>query len=143
VADEKRRTSCVGSDRVSEPAGSDHCTPLPPHRGPPGSTAPLPAPCSRRRRSGGWGCLNVTCIQCKNGKSVSTINSAQPTMAHHPRMTRIQTRISHVHPTASIHQRGMLLRLCVCGVLRASAPPAMLSSGSSPQKDILRYPHLS
>jgi hypothetical protein len=33
------------------------------------------------------------------------------------RMTRIQTRISHVHPTASIHQRGTLLRLCYCGVL--------------------------
>ena len=41
------------------------------------------------------------------------------------RMTRIQTRISHVHPTASIHQRGTLLRLCYCGVLRAGAPPAM------------------
>ena len=35
------------------------------------------------------------------------------------RMTRIQTRISHVRPTASIHQRGTLLRLCCCGVLRA------------------------
>ena len=31
-----------------------------------------------------------------------------------------------VHPTASIHQRGTLLRLCDCGVLRAGAPPAML-----------------
>jgi hypothetical protein len=41
------------------------------------------------------------------------------------RMTRIQTRISHVHPTASIHQRGTLLRLCYCGMLRAGAPPAM------------------
>ena len=41
-------------------------------------------------------------------------------------MTRIQTRISHVHPTASIHQRGTLLRLCYCGVLRAGALPAML-----------------
>ena len=40
-------------------------------------------------------------------------------------MTRIQTRISHVHPTASIHQRGTLLRLRYCGVLRAGAPPAM------------------
>jgi hypothetical protein len=37
------------------------------------------------------------------------------------RMTRIQTRISHVHPTASIHQRRTLL-----GVLRAGAPQAML-----------------
>jgi hypothetical protein len=41
-------------------------------------------------------------------------------------MTRIQTQISHVHPTASIHQRGTLLRLCCCGVLRAGAPRAML-----------------
>jgi hypothetical protein len=41
------------------------------------------------------------------------------------RMTRIQTRISHVHPTASIHQRSTRLRLCYCGVLRTGAPPAM------------------
>ena len=42
------------------------------------------------------------------------------------RMTRIQTRISHVQPTASIHQRGTLLRLCYCRVLRAGKTPAML-----------------
>ncbi len=41
-------------------------------------------------------------------------------------MTRIQTRISHVRPTPSIHQRGTLLRLGYCGVLRAGATPAML-----------------
>ena len=41
-------------------------------------------------------------------------------------MTRIQTRILHVYPTASIHQRGTLLRLCYCGVLRAGTPPTML-----------------
>ena len=29
-----------------------------------------------------WGCLNVTCVQCENGKSISPIDSAQPTMAH-------------------------------------------------------------
>ena len=28
------------------------------------------------------GCLKVTCVQCENGKSISTIDSAQPTMAH-------------------------------------------------------------
>jgi hypothetical protein len=44
------------------------------------------------------------------------------------RMTWIQTRISHVHPTAIIHQRGTLHLLCYCGVLRASAPQAMLWS---------------
>ena len=27
------------------------------------------------------GCLNVTCVQCENGKSISPIDSAQPTMA--------------------------------------------------------------
>ncbi len=27
-------------------------------------------------------CLNVTCVQCKNGKSIGPIDSAQPTMAH-------------------------------------------------------------
>ena len=40
-------------------------------------------------------------------------------------ITWIQTRISHVHPTANIHQRGTLLRLCYCGVLRAGALSAM------------------
>ncbi len=53
--------------------------------------------------------------------------SAQLIVPSRPwRMTRIQTRISHVHTTASIHQRGALLLLCYCGVLRAGAPPAML-----------------
>jgi hypothetical protein len=41
------------------------------------------------------------------------------------RMPRIQTQISHVHPAASIHQRGTLLLLCYCGVLRAGVPQAM------------------
>jgi hypothetical protein len=35
-------------------------------------------------------------------------------------MTRIQTRISHVHLTASIHQRGTLLRLCYRGAMDGS-----------------------
>ena len=52
--------------------------------------------------------------------------SAQSIVPSRPwRMTRIQTRISHVYPAASIHQRGTLLRLCYCGVLRAGAPPAV------------------
>jgi hypothetical protein len=67
-------------------------------------------------------CLNVTCVQCENGKSTAQLTV--PSRLWH--MTRIQTRISHVHKTASIHQRGTLLRLCYCGVLRAGAPPAML-----------------
>ncbi len=53
--------------------------------------------------------------------------SAQSIVPSRPwRMTRIQTRISHVHPTTSIHQRGTLLRACYFVVLRAGAPPAML-----------------
>ncbi len=53
--------------------------------------------------------------------------SAQSIVPSRPwRMPRIQTRISHVHPTASIHQPGTLLRLGCCGVLRAGAPHAML-----------------
>jgi hypothetical protein len=32
----------------------------------------------------------------------------------------------HVHPTAIIHHRGTLLRVCYSGVLRAGVPPAML-----------------
>ncbi len=57
--------------------------------------------------------------------------SAQLIVPSRPRhMARIQTRISHVDPTrtASIHpsQRGTLLRLCYCQVLRARSPPAML-----------------
>jgi hypothetical protein len=54
--------------------------------------------------------------------------SAQLIVPSRPwRMTRIQTRISHVHPTASIHQRGTLLRLCYCGVLCAGALPVWLT----------------
>ena len=53
--------------------------------------------------------------------------SAQLIVPSRPwRMTLIQPRISHVHPTASIHQRGTLLRLCYCGALRACVPPAIL-----------------
>ena len=53
--------------------------------------------------------------------------SAQLIVPSRPwRMTRIQTRISHVHPTASIHQRKKVLRLGYCGVVRAGASPAML-----------------
>jgi hypothetical protein len=33
-------------------------------------------------RVAGPKCVNVTCVQCENGKPVSPIDSAQPTMAH-------------------------------------------------------------
>ncbi len=53
--------------------------------------------------------------------------SAQSIVPSRPwRMTQIQTRISHVHLTASIHQRRTLLLLCYCGMLCAGALPAML-----------------
>ncbi len=65
-------------------------------------------------------CLNV---KASNVRMASL--SAQMMVPGRPwRMTRIQTRIWHVHPTASYHQRGMLLRLGYCGVLRAGVPPA-------------------
>ncbi len=39
------------------------------------------------------GCLNVTCVQCENGKSISQIDSAQPTMANGYRLgSRASTR---------------------------------------------------
>ncbi len=37
---------------------------------------------STQRRPPPLHCLNVTCVQCENGKSISPIYSAQPTMAH-------------------------------------------------------------
>jgi hypothetical protein len=67
-------------------------------------------------------------LMFERASNVRTANlSAQLTVPSRPwRMTRIQIRISQLYPTASIHQRGTLLRLCYCGVLRAGAPPAML-----------------
>ncbi len=67
----------------------------------------------------------MTCVQWENGKSVSTIDSAQATMAHDAD-TDSDLADSHVHPTASIHRRSTRLRLCYCGVLRASSTTAML-----------------
>jgi hypothetical protein len=67
-------------------------------------------------------CLNVTvtCVQCENSKSISLIDSAQPTMAHDTDTDSDLARPSDgKHPSA-------LLRLGYCGVLRAGAPPAML-----------------
>jgi hypothetical protein len=59
----------------------------------------------------------MTRMQTRNGLSAQLIVPIRL-----QRMTRIQTRISHVHPTAIIiHQRGTLLRVCYFG-----APPAML-----------------
>jgi hypothetical protein len=69
--------------------GSYHSIPLTPR-----ALAPAPLPCAHRgtTRSVACGrvcaraiailCLNVTCVQCENGKSISPIDSDQPTMAH-------------------------------------------------------------
>ena len=57
------------------------------------------------------GCLNVTCIQCENGKSISTIDSAQPTMAHDADTDSDLARPTDgKHPSARIATPAMLLR---------------------------------
>jgi hypothetical protein len=127
------------------PRPLDHCLPVRRRIGPPRPRArarpcPRPSGCSRRdgaardgdeglgrgrgevRGGEGEGCFNVTCVQCENGKSISPIDSAQPTMAH----DADTDSDLHLHPTASIHQRCMILLLCYCGVLRAGAPPAIM-----------------
>jgi hypothetical protein len=54
-----------------------------------GSVRPLHGPGRQRSRASAGQqdrpegeCLNVTCVQCENGRSISTIDSAQPIMAH-------------------------------------------------------------
>ncbi len=59
-------------------------------------------------RSGG--CLNVTCVQCENGKSISPIDSAQPTMAHDADTDSDLTRPPDCkHPSARHATLAMLL----------------------------------
>jgi hypothetical protein len=56
------------------------------------------------------GCLNVTCVQCENGKSISTIDSAQATMAHDADTDSDLARPSDSkHPTAQHETPAMLL----------------------------------
>jgi hypothetical protein len=62
-----------------------------------GSAEPTHCSCCRL-------CLNVTCVQCENGKSVSPIDSAQPTMAH-----GADTDSDLARPPDG------LLQLCYCG----------------------------
>jgi hypothetical protein len=57
------------------------------------------------------GCLNVTCVQCENGKSISTIDSAQPTMAHDADTDSDLARPPDgKHPSARHATPAMLLR---------------------------------
>jgi hypothetical protein len=74
------------------------------------------------------GCLNVTCVQCENGKSISPIDSTQPTMAHDADTDSDLARPPDgKHPSARHATPAMLLqsatrRLCYCGVLRVKYP---------------------
>jgi hypothetical protein len=57
------------------------------------------------------GCLNVTCVQCENGKSISPIDSAQPTMAHDADTDSDLVRPPDgKHPSALLATPAMLLR---------------------------------
>jgi hypothetical protein len=57
------------------------------------------------------GCLNVTCIQCENGKSISPIDSAQPTMAHDADTDSDLARpLDGKHPSARNATPAMILR---------------------------------
>jgi hypothetical protein len=56
-------------------------------------------------------CLNVTCVQCENGKSISAIDSAQATMAHDADTDSDLARPSDgKHPSAQHDTPAMLLR---------------------------------
>jgi hypothetical protein len=57
-------------------------------------------------------CLNVTCVQCENGKSISPIDSAQPTMAHDADTDSDLARPPDgKHPSARHATSAMLLRI--------------------------------
>ncbi len=57
------------------------------------------------------GCLNVTCVQCENDKSISPIDSAQPTMAHDADTDSDLARPPDgKHPSARNATPAMLLR---------------------------------
>ncbi len=57
------------------------------------------------------GCLNVTCVLCENGKSISPIDSAQPTMAHDADTGSDPARPPDgKHPSARNATPAMLLR---------------------------------
>jgi hypothetical protein len=59
----------------------------------------------------GRSCLNVTCVQCENGKSISPSDSAQPTMAHVADTDSDLARPSDgKHPSAQHETPSMLLR---------------------------------
>jgi hypothetical protein len=56
-------------------------------------------------------CLNVTCVKCENGKSISPTDSAQPTMAHDEDTDSDLARPPDgKHPSARHATPAMLLR---------------------------------
>ncbi len=65
----------------------------------------------RPGRIEGGECMNVTCVQCENGKSISPIDSAQPTMAHAADTDSDLARPPDgTHPSARHATPAMLLR---------------------------------
>ena len=57
------------------------------------------------------GYLNVICVQCENGKSISSIDSAQPTMAHDADTdSDLACPPDGKHPSARHATPAMLLR---------------------------------
>jgi hypothetical protein len=74
-------------------------------------------------------CLKVTCVQCENGESISTIDSAQPTMAHDADTDSDPARPSDgKHPSARHATPDMLLRSTT---RRRTAGHVMAHSGPS------------
>jgi hypothetical protein len=74
-------------------------------------------------------CLNVTCVQCENGKSISTIDSAQESMAHDADTDSDLARPSDGrHPSAQHETPAMLLRSTV---RRLNAGHVVAHSGPS------------
>ncbi len=62
------------------------------------------------------GCLNVTCVQGENGKSISPIDSAQPSMAHDADTDSDPARPTDgKHPSARNATPAMLLRSAARG----------------------------
>ncbi len=75
------------------------------------------------------GCLNVTCVQCENGKSISTIDSAQATMAQDADTDSDLARPSDgKHPSAQHDTPAIQLR---SATRRRNAGHVVAHSGSS------------
>ncbi len=75
------------------------------------------------------GILNVTCVQCENGKSISPIDSAQPTMVHDAETDSDLARPPDgKHPSALHATPAMLLR---SAMRRGNAGHVVAHSGSS------------